>query len=264
QQHQVGAPMKRVGVDVLGPFPRTEAGNHYILMAMDYFTKWPEAYALLDQSTPTVADALLEGMFARLGEVFTRVCQRLGITKTRTTPLHPQSDGLVERFNRTLATLVSRHQRDLDRQLPLALWAYWTAVQESTGCSPASLMLGREMRTPVNLVFGPPPGDGSAPPAGPVYEWDLQKRMQRRTHLTQAGVQQKRYYDLRFRGPAFQPGDSVWVYNPRRRKGLSPKLVPSWEGPAEVLRVVGEVCYRVRLRTRGRVVVLHRDRLAPY
>uniref|UniRef100_W5NNZ4 Integrase catalytic domain-containing protein n=1 Tax=Lepisosteus oculatus TaxID=7918 RepID=W5NNZ4_LEPOC len=277
--------MERVEVDVLGPFPHTEAGNRYVLVAMDYFTQWPEAYALLDQSAPTVADALLEGMFARLGvpeelhsdqgrnfesQVFARVCQRLGITKTRTTPLHPQSDGLVERFNQTLATqlatLVSRHQRDWDRHLPLALWAYRTTVQESTGCTPASLLLGREMRTPVDLVFGPPLGDG---PAGPDYEWDLRHWMQRvhsfaRTHLTQAGVRQKRYYDLRCRGPAFQPGDLVWVYNPCRRKGLSPKLAPSWEGPTEVLRVVGEVCYRVRLRTRGRVVVLHRDRLAPY
>uniref|UniRef100_W5MTL5 Integrase catalytic domain-containing protein n=1 Tax=Lepisosteus oculatus TaxID=7918 RepID=W5MTL5_LEPOC len=260
QQHQVGAPMEWVGVDVLAPFPRTEAGNCYVLVAMDYFTKWPEAYALPDQSAPTVADALLERMFARLGEVFARVCQHLGITKTRTTPLYPQSDGLMERFNRTLATqlatLVSRPQRDWDRHLPVALWAYRTAVQESTGCTPASLMLGRDMRTPVDLVFGPPPGDGSAPLAGLDYKWDLRQRMRcvhsfAWTHLTQAGV----------RGPAFQHGD--WVYSPHCRKGLRPKLAPSWEGPAEVLGVVGEVCYRVRLRTRGRVVVLHRDRLAP-
>uniref|UniRef100_W5MBG4 Integrase catalytic domain-containing protein n=1 Tax=Lepisosteus oculatus TaxID=7918 RepID=W5MBG4_LEPOC len=254
QQHQVTAPMERVGVDVLGPFPRTEDRNRYVLEAMDYFTKWPEAYAFPDQSAPMVADALLDGMFARL-KVFARVCQRLGITKTRTTPLHPQSDGLVERFNRTLstqlATLVSRHQRDWDRHLPLALWPNRTAVQESTGCIPASLMLGREMRTPVDLVFAPLPVDGSAPPAGPDYEWDLRQRMRQvhsfaRTNLTQTGVRQKRYYDLRCRGPAFQPGDLVWVYSPRRRKGLSPKLAPSWEGPAEVLGALGEICYCVR------------------
>ena len=77
------------------------------------------------------------------------------------TPLHPQSEGLVERFNRTLATqlaiLTSQHQRDWDRHLPLVLWSYRTAVQESSQCTPAALMFGRELRTPVDLVFGTPP-----------------------------------------------------------------------------------------------------------
>ena len=85
---------------------------------MDYFTKWPEAYAVPDQTASTMAGKLVTEMFCRFGapeelhsdqgrnfeaEVFSEVCKRLGIKKTRTTPLHPQSDGLVERFNRTLA-----------------------------------------------------------------------------------------------------------------------------------------------------------------
>ncbi|KAJ8341696.1 hypothetical protein SKAU_G00339870 [Synaphobranchus kaupii] len=67
QQHLVGAPMERVGVDVLGPFPVTDSGNRYILVAMDYFTKWPEAFAIPDQSTATTAERLVEEMFTRFG-----------------------------------------------------------------------------------------------------------------------------------------------------------------------------------------------------
>ena len=167
--------MERVGVDVLGPFPVTDSGNRYVLVAMDCFTKWPEAYAVPDQSAATTAERLVEEMFARFGvpaelhsdqgrnfesQVFGEVCRRLGVHKTRTTPLHPQSDGLVERFNRTLATqlaiLTSQHQRDWDRHLPLVLWSYRTAVQESSHCTPAALMFGRELRTPVDMVFGVP------------------------------------------------------------------------------------------------------------
>lgn len=101
--------MERVGIDVLGPFPHTDKGNRYILTAMDYFTKWPEAYSLLNQEAETIVDALVEGMFSRLPEfihtdqgrnfesrVFAAMCEKLGYHKTRTTPLHPQSDGLVE------------------------------------------------------------------------------------------------------------------------------------------------------------------------
>lgn len=96
---------------------------------MVYFTKWPEAYAVPDQSATTKAERLVCEMFCRFGapeelhsnqgrnfeaQVFAKVCKRMGVEKT--TPLHPQSDGLVERFNRTLspqlAIVVERHQRD--------------------------------------------------------------------------------------------------------------------------------------------------------
>ncbi|CAI5660323.1 unnamed protein product [Oreochromis niloticus] len=143
-------------------------GNRYVLVAMDYFTKWPEAYAVPDQSATTTAERLVEEMFARFGvpaelhsDQGRNFESKVFGEKTRTTPLHPQSDGLVEHFNHTLATqlaiLTSRHQRDWDRHLPLVLWSYRTAVQESSQCTPAALMFGRELRTPVDLVFGSPP-----------------------------------------------------------------------------------------------------------
>lgn len=90
--------------------------------------------------------------------------------KTCTTPLHPQSDGLVERFNRTLdqqlAILTADHQRDWDTHLPFILMAYRSAVQDSTLCTPALLMLGRELRTPPALLFGKPPDSPAVPVAG--------------------------------------------------------------------------------------------------
>ncbi|KAK2887926.1 hypothetical protein Q8A73_019374 [Channa argus] len=288
QQYQVGAPMERVGVDILGPFPTTEAGNRYILVAMDYFTKWPEAYAVPDQTATTAAQRLMEDMFSRFGvpeelhsdqgrnfesRLFAEVCQRLGVRKTRTTPLHPQSDGLVERFNRTLATqlaiLTSRHQKDWDQHLPLVLWAYRTAVQESSQCTPATLMFGRELRKPVDLVFGQPPEPEIT--GGP--ELDYLRRLKERLSVVHqlaresqgdAGARQKRAYDGRCHGHPFSVGDNVWVYCPVRKRGLSPKLTSHWQGPGEILDRISEVVYRVRMPGRGRRVVLHRDRLAPY
>uniref|UniRef100_A0A3P9H9G2 Integrase catalytic domain-containing protein n=1 Tax=Oryzias latipes TaxID=8090 RepID=A0A3P9H9G2_ORYLA len=280
--------MDRVGVDILGPFPTTETGNRYVLVAMDYFTKWPEAYAVPDQSATTSAQRLVDEMFSRFGvpeelhshqgrnfesRLFAEVCQRLGIKKTRTTPLHSQSDGLVERFNRTLATqlaiLTSRHQRDWDQHLTLVLWAYRTAVQESTRCTPAALMFGRELRTPVELVFGPPPEPEIA--GGPELDYlrrligwlDEVHRMARET-LQNAGARQKRAYDSRAHGPSLAPGDQVWVYCPVRKRGLSPKLTHHWQGPGEIMGQITDVVFRVRLPGLGRQVVLHKDRLAPY
>uniref|UniRef100_A0AAR2M493 Gypsy retrotransposon integrase-like protein 1 n=1 Tax=Pygocentrus nattereri TaxID=42514 RepID=A0AAR2M493_PYGNA len=287
QQLAVGAPMERVAVDIMGPFPRSDKGNRYVLVAMDYFTKWPEAYAIPDQEAGTVADALVEGMFSRFGAaevihsdqgrnfeagVFSAMCERLGIQKTRTSPLHPQSDGLVERFNRTLAKqlaiLTAEHQRDWDIHLPLVLLAYRSAVQDSTSCIPALLMLGRELRTPAEIIFGKPPDTPTVPP-GPEYARRLQDRMESahafaRDQLQKAGIRQKRNYDIRAKGKDFRAGDLVWVYSPKRKKGRCPKLDCHWVGPCEILEKLGEVVYRVQLPPRGRRVALHRDRLAPY
>ncbi|XP_029595362.1 uncharacterized protein LOC115178352 [Salmo trutta] len=197
QQFPVGEPMERLGVDIVGPFPTTDSGNRWILTAMDYFTKWPEAYALPDQEAATVADALVGGIISRFGvpqsihsdqgrnfesRVFSELCRRLGAEKTRTTPLHPQSDGLVERFNRTLAQqlaiVTSKHQRDWDTHLPFILMACRSAVQESTACSPALLMLGRELRTPAELTFGHPPDNDDGVLPGPNYVCRLQNRLE--------------------------------------------------------------------------------------
>ena len=287
QQHTVGAPMERVAVDVVGPLPRSDKGNRYVLSAIDYFTKWPEAYAIPDQEAVTVADALVEGMFSRFGvpetihsdqgrnfesRVFASMCERLGMHKTRTTPLHPQSDGLVERFHRTLgqqlAIITSQHQRDWDDHLPLVLMACRSAMQETTSCTPSLLMLGRELRTPAELSFGRPPDSPEAPP-GPEYARRLQDRLDlahafARKQQQQAGLRQKRNYDVRTRGRHFQAGELVWVYSPQRKKGRCPKLESQWVGPCKVLERWGEVVYRVQLPGRGRRVALHRDRLAPY
>jgi hypothetical protein len=62
-QDNVDAPFESIGIDVAGPFPRSDQGNHYLLTAMDYFTKWPEVYAIPDQEASTVADALVTNFF---------------------------------------------------------------------------------------------------------------------------------------------------------------------------------------------------------
>lgn len=229
--------MERVGVDILGPFPTTDQGNRYVLVAMDYFTKWPEAYAVPDQSAVTTAERLVNEMFCRFGvpeelhsdqgrnfeaAVFKEVCQRLGIRKTQMTPLHPQSDGLVERFNHTLATqlaiLTSRQQRDWDQHLPLVLMAYRSAVQESTKCTPAALMFGHELRTPVDLVFGSPPRAGSVrgPRVGTpaadrpvVANWSSNRveaiagRSIRLTQCQDPGLPTSPHHPLKMRSPFF-------------------------------------------------------------
>ena len=165
RQYNVGVPTERIALDILGPLPLSNEGNKYLLVGSDYFTKWPEAYSLPNQEATTVAEVLVKEFVSRFGvprelhsdqgrnfesSVFQEMCRLLGIKKTRTTALHPQSDGMVERYNRTLATqlalFVDSHQKDWDQHVPLLLMAYRSAVHETTKCTPAKLMLGRDLR----------------------------------------------------------------------------------------------------------------------
>ena len=118
-------------MDVLGPLPESESGNKYLPIVADYFSKWSKAFPMRDQEATTVAEILVREIISRFGApfslhsdqgrnfestVFSQMCQLLGVKKTRTTPLHPQSDGMVERFNRTLeaqlSKFVDQHPRD--------------------------------------------------------------------------------------------------------------------------------------------------------
>ena len=62
---RVGEPLERVGMDITGPFPVTKYGNKYILVVMDYFTKWVEAYPIPDQESSTVARCLVNNFISR-------------------------------------------------------------------------------------------------------------------------------------------------------------------------------------------------------
>jgi hypothetical protein len=66
-QYNVGAPYERIAIDVAGPFPLSYQGDRYLLIAMDYFTKCPEAYAIPNQEASTIAEALVTNFFCRFG-----------------------------------------------------------------------------------------------------------------------------------------------------------------------------------------------------
>ena len=246
---------------------------------MDYFTKWPEAYPLLNQEAITVAKVLVEEMVCRFGVpleshsdqgrnfeslVFSEMCRILRIRKTWTTPPNPQSDGMVERFNRTienqLAVFVKANQRDWDEHVPFLLMAYRTASHESTGFSPTRLMMGHELRTPIDLIYGRPPEE--------VVNWtefanNLSESLKishefARENLETASLWMKRKYDIRAEATALEVGDAVWLYNPQRKKRISPKLSRPWTGLFHIIKKINDLVYRIQLGARGKPKVVHR------
>ncbi|KAK7495409.1 hypothetical protein BaRGS_00013348 [Batillaria attramentaria] len=173
----IDKPFRRVGVDLVGPIiPASDRKNRYILVAVDYATRYPEAVPLPSIEAERVAEALRE-MWTRLGvprevltdngaqfasELMSEVNRLLCIRGLTTTPYHAQCNGLVERFNGTLKAMLRKlcqdRPRDWDRFVPALLFAYREVPQESLGFSPFELLYGRtdsdeEVKTTVQYVL---------------------------------------------------------------------------------------------------------------
>ena len=282
-QEPVGIPMERLAFDILSFQEETAQGNTCVLVICDYFTKWVEAFPLVDHRAQTVADVLVTEVFLRFGiprflhsdqapefmsELINELCELLEIQRTRTCPYRPQSDGLVERINRTLIDMLSKfcNERydDWDRHLPYLLCAYRATVNESTGCSPNLLMLGRESTLPVDLMYPPKQYQGFQC-HNEYVEW-LRRVLQdsyesARHQLGVAASRQKRYYDARTKDHRFREGDFVLrFYPPNRRNKLKPRFI----GPFRVMAPLGDVTYSIQKSSNSKPVTVHVDHLKLY
>ena len=288
QQDIMGHFGQRIAMDILGPLPTSDSGNRHILVVGDYFTKWIDAYPIPDQEAVTCAKKFTEEWVSRHGcpqtlhsdqgrnfesHVFAEMCDLLGIEKTRTTPLNPKSDGLIERFNRTMLDTVSvlldehKHQRDWDAVLPYALMAYRSAVQESTQETPHAMLYGEEMVLPIDLATAP--GNDQDKKLNTDYVQDLRSTL-RATHdrarekLQLAARRQKRNYDKACIKDPIEEGSFVWLHNETRKKGQCPKLQYKWEGPYLVIKKLSDVVFRIQKSQQSKPKVVHYDRLKPY
>jgi transposase InsO family protein len=275
--------MQIVAVDILGPLPKTKDGNAYVLVASDYFTRWVEAYAIPNQEAVTVAQKLVDELFCRFStpeqlhsdqgrqfesDLIAEVCRILKIHKTRTTPYHPQGDGLVERFNRTLldmlATMTKEQPGDWDGHIRRVCLAYNSSIQATTGYTPFFLMFGREARLPLDLMY-----HSCTPETVTHSEYatrmkdSIEKAYDRvRTKFGQEQRAQKQFYDQKCHGKPYTPGDLVWLHSTVVARGKSRKLHHPWTGPWKVLKRIADTTYRLQdCRNPRKKLVVHFDRL---
>ena len=252
----VAGPFDRVGVDVV-QLPKSQNGNKYAIVFVDYLTKWPEVFATKDQTALTIAQLLVEHVIVRhgvpaellsdrgaafLSGLMQEVYSLMGIHKANTTAYHPQTDGLVERFNRTLIDMLAKTVepggRDWDTRLPYVLFAYRASLQQSTAESPFFLLYGRDPRLPTEAALSPPqeryPIDVDDYKSEVVTKmsdaWELACK-----NICKAQSQQKKQHDRSSRPADFKVGDRVFVYMPAAKSTKAHKFARPFYGPYRVV-----------------------------
>ncbi|GFU22926.1 retrovirus-related Pol polyprotein from transposon 17.6 [Trichonephila clavipes] len=172
------APFHRIGIDLLGRFPKSAHGNKWIIVCTDYSTRYAITKALPTAEVDEIAKFLLEEIVLRHGAPRVIITDRGAVFRSRlvsslvdlcnidhrfTTAYHPQTNGLTERFNKTLADMLSMYvdveQKNWDEILPFVTFAYNTAKQETTGFTPFYLLHGREAETTLDTMLPFCPND---------------------------------------------------------------------------------------------------------
>ena len=280
----MGAPMERVSVDITGPHPISSGGHKYILTIVDHFSKWADAFPIRNQEAHTIAKILVDRVFCYVGmplqllsdqgknfesELFKELCQSLGIEKLRTSIYKPSTNGAVERFHRTLNSMIGKviceNHRNWHTLLPQILAAYRASEHSATGYSPNKIMLGRENRAPIDLVLGAQSLE-SMQFSHVAYVEQMQKDMlysyaEVRKTLGKAAQRRKFTYDLSVKPKHFKIGDRVLYLYPRRYRSRSPKWQRNYIGPYEVIKQISPLNYVLK-RCKGKQEVLaHVDKM---
>ena len=276
-------PFKRIAVDLIGPVaPVSENGNRYILTVVDFATRYPEAVALPKIETERMAEALLD-IFSRVGfpkeilsdrggqftsDMMAEVCRLVSIKQLFTTAWHPMCNGLCEKINGTLKSMLKRmcqeRPKDWDRYLPAVLFAYREVPQVSTGFSPFELLYGRTVRGPMQVLkklwtkSEEPELQTTYP-----YVFDLRNKLEETCQVAKKSLEEaqgvyKNYYDRKGRNRRFDVGQKVLVLLPTEHN----KLTLQWKGPYEIIEVINKIDYKINVG--GKTKIYHANLLKRY
>jgi hypothetical protein len=244
-------PLKVFAMDILGPLPKTEHGNRFLLVISDRFSKLTRTVPLRTITAIGVAKAFCDawvflyvpprylltdnGMQSK-AKVFLAVCRKLVIAKIFTTAYHPQTNGQVERFNRTIINslrgYVERRQNDWDKYTSAITFGYNCRVHSSLNLAPFELIL-----------FGPPPTLSVGPSEAEVQDTPASAKLRfiprvkelvplAQTRLAEAQAQYKRNFDRSINEKNNEVLSGSWVYLRRElhEAGRNPKLDDQVDG----------------------------------
>ncbi|KAK3027768.1 hypothetical protein RJ639_041128 [Escallonia herrerae] len=283
-------PFAMWGMDILGPFPMATGQRRFVIVAIDYFTKWTEAESLATITASKCEEFFWKNVVCRFGipkilitdngkqfdnSNFRSFCEGLSICLRFTSVAHPQSNGQTENMNRSILQGLKRKLDDAKGawvdELPKVLWAYRTTPHSVTGETPFLLCFGTEALLPVEvglptvrvLQFSEAENEENLRGNLDLLD-DVRAQALDRVISTKQRV--ARFYNRRVRMRIFRVGDLVLrklgVSNPKAAVG---KLSPNWEGPYKISKVLRPGAYSLETLS-GEAIprTWNADNLRPY
>uniref|UniRef100_A0A2N9HHE1 Uncharacterized protein n=1 Tax=Fagus sylvatica TaxID=28930 RepID=A0A2N9HHE1_FAGSY len=266
-------PFAQWGLDIMGPFPVGTKQAKFLVVAIDYFTKWVEAEPLATITEKNVKNFVWKGVICRFGiprvlvsdngrqfdnGPFRELCAQLNIKNHYSSPRHPQANGQVEVTNRTLLKQIKTRLEGAKgmwvEELPSILWAYRTTVRTPTGETPFKLTFGTEAVIPVEIglttlrttFHKEEENEGQLRLNLDLLD-ETRDKAARRITLYQEKM--AKYYNTKVKLRRFEIGD--WVLRKVTQATKDPsqgKLGPNWEGPYKVIQYYRRGTYHLEDR----------------
>jgi transposase InsO family protein len=284
-------PMELLTIDFV-KLERGTGGNQYILVLVDHFSRFAQAYATRNKSSATVAKKLYNDFVLRFGlparilsdqgrefenQTIGSLNKLMGVQKSRTTPYHPQSNGACERMNQTLLKMLrSLPEKEKSRwpdKLNKMVHAYNCSPHSSTGYSPFFLMFGREPKLPIDMLVSiSKPAEASRQQTYNEFVKRWRKQMESayavaNQNSANSKKMDKDRWDAKVLLSPLGKGDRVLVQNKSKREEGPHKLRSYWEPDVykilEVMDKNGVVYKCKRDDGKGRIRILHRNMLLP-
>ncbi|GJV00684.1 reverse transcriptase domain-containing protein [Tanacetum coccineum] len=265
-------PFYKWGIDIAGPFPEGLAKVKFLIVAIDYFTKWIEAKLVVTITGNQVKKFVWDNIVCRFGlpgeivsdngkqfhdNPFKDWCEKLCIRQCFASVKHPQINGLVERANRSLGegikAQLDERSKDWIGELSHVLWAHRNMIKSSNEETPFSLTYGT--KAVILAEIGMPTlrtakVDLTRNDEALEINLDLieEKREQAAIQEAKNKAKMEKYYKSKVRGTSFKPGDMVYHNNDASHATDGGKLGPKWEGPYEVTEALGKGAYKLKDR----------------
>ena len=278
----------RLHMDILGPITTTKDGYKYILLIVDSFSKWPEAFPLKTQEATEIANVLYKEIFTRYGaprtiisdrgknfmsNLVSALCEIFQVTRHHTSSYHPQTNATCERMNSVIAqslrTYCNENQMDWPMKLPGIMMAYRMGIStQSTKYSPYFLVFGREMAIPFDTAITPKNNFSATARSHlkNVLENLDESRKIATENVLKAQEKYKKQYDKTSKDSNLEAGDQVWLFCIKTPKGASRKLWRKWIGPYYITQKGPNHTFKLRKCSDNVEVksLIHANRLKRY